>query len=386
MTLGDRVAVLRKGDAPAGARRPRELYEQPVNLFVAGFIGSPPMNFLPATVRGRHAGDAVRRPIELDERGGRAVAGPGPGARRASGRSTSRTPPWSTRRKRAARRRRSAPRSTSPSGSATRSTPTSPSRPRSRSPTSCGSCPASSTARSCAPRPIVSIDATSRIREGREAEFWFDSPQGARVRPGVRGEPDPGRRGRRRADPAGDGGPGRAGGGAARASTAQPTGPGVSLRPAALVARRGRLPGLPALVRRLRRRRRRGPAGDHARACPTSPSWASTPSGSRRSTRRRRPTRATTSPTTATSTRGSARSPTPTRCIARGARARPAGASSTWSRTTPPTSTPWFRAALAAGPGQPRAGPVPVPRRPRPDGELPPNNWAASSAARRGPG
>ena len=35
--------------------RPRELYDQPVNLFVAGFIGSPPMNFLPARVDGRHA-------------------------------------------------------------------------------------------------------------------------------------------------------------------------------------------------------------------------------------------------------------------------------------------------------------------------------------------
>lgn len=32
-------------------RVPRELYEEPVNLFVAGFIGSPPMNFLPARVR-----------------------------------------------------------------------------------------------------------------------------------------------------------------------------------------------------------------------------------------------------------------------------------------------------------------------------------------------
>ena len=31
---------------------PRELYDQPVNLFVAGFIGSPPMNFLPARVEG----------------------------------------------------------------------------------------------------------------------------------------------------------------------------------------------------------------------------------------------------------------------------------------------------------------------------------------------
>jgi multiple sugar transport system ATP-binding protein len=51
MTLGDRVAVLRKGILQQVAP-PRELYEQPVNLFVAGFIGSPPMNFLPAGVEG----------------------------------------------------------------------------------------------------------------------------------------------------------------------------------------------------------------------------------------------------------------------------------------------------------------------------------------------
>src|ERR1700710_1606298 len=51
MTLGDRVAVLRRGVLQQVAS-PRELYEQPVNLFVAGFIGSPPMNFLPATVSG----------------------------------------------------------------------------------------------------------------------------------------------------------------------------------------------------------------------------------------------------------------------------------------------------------------------------------------------
>jgi multiple sugar transport system ATP-binding protein len=49
MTLGDRVAVLRKGLLQQVAT-PRELYENPVNLFVAGFIGSPPMNFIPATV------------------------------------------------------------------------------------------------------------------------------------------------------------------------------------------------------------------------------------------------------------------------------------------------------------------------------------------------
>jgi multiple sugar transport system ATP-binding protein len=49
MTLGDRVAVMRKGVLQQLAS-PRELYEQPANLFVAGFIGSPPMNFLPCTV------------------------------------------------------------------------------------------------------------------------------------------------------------------------------------------------------------------------------------------------------------------------------------------------------------------------------------------------
>ena len=51
MTLGDRVAVMRRGVLEQLAT-PRELYDQPQNLFVAGFIGSPPMNFLPATVEG----------------------------------------------------------------------------------------------------------------------------------------------------------------------------------------------------------------------------------------------------------------------------------------------------------------------------------------------
>src|SRR5215216_7149382 len=58
MTLGDRVAVMRAGiiqqvDTPAN------LYESPQNLFVAGFIGSPSMNFLP----GRLEGDVVKTPI-----------------------------------------------------------------------------------------------------------------------------------------------------------------------------------------------------------------------------------------------------------------------------------------------------------------------------------
>ena len=50
MTLGDRVAVMRKGLIQQVAT-PRELYERPVNMFVAGFIGSPPMNFVPARSR-----------------------------------------------------------------------------------------------------------------------------------------------------------------------------------------------------------------------------------------------------------------------------------------------------------------------------------------------
>src|SRR5919108_457138 len=47
MTLGDRVVVMRGGVVQQiGA--PQHLYEHPANLFVAGFIGSPAMNFLPA--------------------------------------------------------------------------------------------------------------------------------------------------------------------------------------------------------------------------------------------------------------------------------------------------------------------------------------------------
>jgi len=58
MTLGDRVAVLKRGFLQQ-VGSPRELYEQPVNIFVAGFIGSPPMNFLP----GRVDGGTLRLPI-----------------------------------------------------------------------------------------------------------------------------------------------------------------------------------------------------------------------------------------------------------------------------------------------------------------------------------
>jgi len=73
MTLGDRVAVLRKGLLQQVAS-PRELYEQPVNLFVAGFIGSPPMNFLPAKINGNQL-DTPFGPVAMDERKAKAVAG-----------------------------------------------------------------------------------------------------------------------------------------------------------------------------------------------------------------------------------------------------------------------------------------------------------------------
>jgi multiple sugar transport system ATP-binding protein len=49
MTMGDRVAVMRKGELQQVAD-PQTLYDQPVNLFVGGFIGSPAMNMVEATL------------------------------------------------------------------------------------------------------------------------------------------------------------------------------------------------------------------------------------------------------------------------------------------------------------------------------------------------
>ena len=50
MTLGDRVAVLNRGEVQQ-IGTPRQLYRTPANLFVAGFIGAPGMNFVPAEVQ-----------------------------------------------------------------------------------------------------------------------------------------------------------------------------------------------------------------------------------------------------------------------------------------------------------------------------------------------
>ena len=70
MTLGDRVAVMRAGVLQQ-VGSPMELYNAPGNLFVAGFIGSPAMNFMPATVEGDTVklpfGD-VRLPQEMHDR------------------------------------------------------------------------------------------------------------------------------------------------------------------------------------------------------------------------------------------------------------------------------------------------------------------------------
>jgi multiple sugar transport system ATP-binding protein len=49
MTMGDRVAVMRKGEIQQ-VDEPQTLYDRPVNLFVGGFIGSPAMNMLDATI------------------------------------------------------------------------------------------------------------------------------------------------------------------------------------------------------------------------------------------------------------------------------------------------------------------------------------------------
>jgi multiple sugar transport system ATP-binding protein len=55
MTMGDRVAVMRKGEIQQVAS-PQDLYDHPVNLFVGGFIGSPAMNMVEATLARANGG------------------------------------------------------------------------------------------------------------------------------------------------------------------------------------------------------------------------------------------------------------------------------------------------------------------------------------------
>jgi multiple sugar transport system ATP-binding protein len=56
LTMGDRIVVMKDGLLQQ-FDTPQNLYDHPVNMFVAGFIGSPSMNFMPATVEGE--GDAL---------------------------------------------------------------------------------------------------------------------------------------------------------------------------------------------------------------------------------------------------------------------------------------------------------------------------------------
>ena len=57
MTLGDRIAVVLNGEVQQ-ADHPLKVYEKPLNRFVAGFIGSPPMNFIKGTISKK--GDSLK--------------------------------------------------------------------------------------------------------------------------------------------------------------------------------------------------------------------------------------------------------------------------------------------------------------------------------------
>ena len=77
LTLGDRVAVMRSGLLQQ-VGTPMELYNEPANLFVAGFIGSPAMNFMPATLEDGSAKlpfGSITVPQELRGRMGRVEPG-----------------------------------------------------------------------------------------------------------------------------------------------------------------------------------------------------------------------------------------------------------------------------------------------------------------------
>jgi multiple sugar transport system ATP-binding protein len=83
LTLGDRVAVMRSGILQQVAS-PKELYETPVNLFVAGFIGSPSMNFLSGSIEDGKLrtslgdfsmSDRLRREVESEGSGRSVIVG-----------------------------------------------------------------------------------------------------------------------------------------------------------------------------------------------------------------------------------------------------------------------------------------------------------------------
>ena len=175
MTMGSRIAVMNDGAAPAGRRRRRSLYDTPINRFVAGFIGSPSMNF----ARGPHGGLGRRAPgssaaadwsIPLPSRY-REAATP------KAGKTLDRRVPAGAPRHRRGRHRapaRSGRAPTSSSTSATRSCSTSapPTRTSSRSST----------------RSIASGPATSSTWSCRSSKLHlFDGETGLTLAPGRRG-------------------------------------------------------------------------------------------------------------------------------------------------------------------------------------------------------
>ena len=84
MTLGDRVVVMR-GGVVQQVGSPSYLYDHPVNLFVAGFIGSPSMNFLPGQLKGNgvvvtalgetQLNDECRQAVERSKTSGTVILG-----------------------------------------------------------------------------------------------------------------------------------------------------------------------------------------------------------------------------------------------------------------------------------------------------------------------
>ena len=77
MTMATRIAVMNGGYLQQ-LGTPKQIYDRPANLFVATFMGSPPMNLLPATVRG--SGSGARLEIAPDGRGDGGGGGGGGGA------------------------------------------------------------------------------------------------------------------------------------------------------------------------------------------------------------------------------------------------------------------------------------------------------------------
>jgi multiple sugar transport system ATP-binding protein len=67
MTLASRIAVMHRGELQQ-FEEPRQVYDRPANMFVAGFMGSPPMNFIPARMA-----NGQGTAIEIDQADGKAT-------------------------------------------------------------------------------------------------------------------------------------------------------------------------------------------------------------------------------------------------------------------------------------------------------------------------